>query len=347
MRGFKIEFLILACGALVAVSACNGILHASKATALALGQVGAKVFLQSGPIKETVETKTLEPGDWHKLNVKNEVGKIRVVSGGKTPSLTITKRFHKPENLAFKLETANDTLWLTGKIKTKICNGCGIDITLNIPQDLEVQLQTDVGDVTVAGLLRSLDVTTSVGDIEARNLGTATVHLQTDTGNIDLKDAQGSIELKTDIGTITAQRLGKSQVNMQADTGDLNLTDVEGAVVLETNMGSIQTNNIRGSLNLKTDTGDVGAKNILLEPDSSNTLGTNLGTLTLEDFSASDGIELEGQTSIGELSLQLNGFVVNQTGELTEHQFTATQTGQHPAKVHLQTDAGTIEARAP
>ena len=65
MRGFKIEFLILACGALVAISACNGILHATKATAIVLGHVGATVFSKSGAIKETVETKTLERGDWH------------------------------------------------------------------------------------------------------------------------------------------------------------------------------------------------------------------------------------------------------------------------------------------
>jgi Putative adhesin len=345
MRGFKIEFLILVCGALVAISACNGILHATKATVRTLGHVGAQVFSKSGSIKETVETRILKGGDWQKLNVQNDVGKIRVVAGSKTPSITITKRFHKPENLEFKLETRGDTLIINGKIKTNPCTDCSIDLTLNVPENLEVQLHTDVGDVDVAGLLRSLEAKADVGKVSAKNLGTAIIHLQTDTGDIELNNAQGKIKLEANVGTVTAEHLGKSQLKMQSDTGDLTLNDVEGAVVLETSIAAIKVSHVRGSLNLHSDTGDVTAKNITFKPGSSSQLSADIGTVRLEEFSASDGIELEGQTNIGDLDLGLNGFVVNQTGELLEHHFTATRAGQNTAKVHVQTDTGSIVAR--
>jgi Putative adhesin len=210
VRGFKIELLILACGAVVAISACNGILHATKATVRSLGHVGAQVFSRSGSIKETVETRSLERGDWNKLNVQNDVGEIRVIAGGKTPNITITKRFHKPENLDFKLEIKGDTLFMIGKIKLKQCNNCSIDLILNVPENLKVQLQTDVGDVTVAGLVQSLQAKADVGKVSAKNLGTASIHLQTDTGDIELNNAQGNIKLETNVGAITAERLGKS-----------------------------------------------------------------------------------------------------------------------------------------
>ncbi len=346
MRGFKIELLILACGAVIAFSACNGILHATKATALALGHVGAKVFSKSGSTIEKVETRTLEIGDWHKLNVKNEVGEIRVVAGGKTPSLTVIKRFHKPENLEFKLETRDNTLFIVGKIKPNLCNNCSMDLTLNVPENLEIQLQTDVGDINVEGLTGSLDAKTDIGQINAKHLGACTVQLQSDTGDITLIDAHGEINLRSSIGNISTEQLGKSKVKIYADTGDLSLSDVEGAVVLETNIGVIDASNVRGSLNLSTDTGDINAKNIRLEPSSSNQLSTSMGTLRLEDFSAPAGIELEGKTSLGDLKLGLNGFSVKQTGELLEHQFSAARAGERPAKVHFQADTGSIVARA-
>jgi Putative adhesin len=346
MRGFKIEFLILVCGALVAISACNGILHATKATVRTLDHVGAQVFSKSGSINQTVETKTLERGDWRALNVQNDVGEIRVVAGGKTPSITITKRFLKPENLEFKLEIKANTLFVIGRIKPKQCNNCSIDLTLNVPENLEIRLQTDVGSIEVAGLLNSLQAKADVGKVSAKNLGTATVHLQTDTGDIELSNARGNIKLETNVGAITAERLNESQVNMRSDTGDLTLNDAQGAVVLESSIAAIKVSHVRGSLNLQSDTGDISAKNIIFEPSSSNQLRTDIGTIRLEEFSALGGIELEGQTSIGSLSLALNGFKVNQTGELTEHQFTASRTGQNPAKVHFQTDSGSIVARA-
>jgi Putative adhesin len=345
MRGFKTEFLILVCGAALAFSACNGILHATQATVRTLDHVGTQLLTKSGSIKETTETKTLERGDWQKLNIQNEVGEIHIVTGSKTPNLTITKRFVHPENLELKLETRGDTLFIVGKIKPNQCNNCSIDLTLNVPENLEIQLQTDVGDITVAGLLRSLDAKTDIGKIIAKHLGAASVHLQSDTGDIDLSDAHGEINLRSSIGRISADQLGNSQVKMYADTGDLTLSDVEGAIVLETNIGSIDASDIRGGLNLNTDTGDINAKNVTFEPNSSNQLGTNLGTVTLEDFNAPGGIELEGQTNLGELELGLTGFTLNQTGKLLEHQFSASRAGQNTAKVHFQTDTGSIVVR--
>jgi DUF4097 and DUF4098 domain-containing protein YvlB len=346
MRGFKIEFLILALGAAVAISACNGILHATQGTVRTLGHVGSQMLVRSGAIKETTETKTLERGDWRKLNVQNDVGEIRVVAGGKTPSITITKRFHKSENLEFKLEIKGDTLFIIGKIKPTQCNNCSIDLTLNVPENLEVQLQTDVGDVDVAGLVQSLKVKADVGKVSAKNLGTASIDLQTDTGDIELNNSQGNIKLETSVGAITAEHLGKAQVNMRSDTGDLTLNDAQGAVILESSIASINVNHLKGSLDLHSDTGDVSAKNIIFQSGSSNQLKTDIGTVRLENFSAPDGIKLEGQTSIGDLSLDLNGFTVSQTGELLEHHFTASRAGQDSAKVHFQTETGSIVARA-
>jgi hypothetical protein len=345
MRGFKIEFVILVLGAVVAISACNGILHATKATARALGHVGTQMLSRSGAVKETTETRPLEIGDWRKLNVQNDVGEIRVIAGSKTPSITITKRFHKPENLDFKLETRGDTLNIIGKIKPNTCQNCSIDLTLNVPENLEITLQTDVGDVDVAGLLRSLEAKADVGKVSAKNLGTATIHLQTDTGDIELNNAQGNIKLEANVGAVTAEHLGKSEVKMQSDTGNLTLNDVEGVVFLETSIAAINVSHVRGSLNLHSDTGDVTAKNIILEPDSSSQLSADIGMVKLEEFSASDGIELEGQTNIGDLSLGLDGFTIKQEGEMLEQRFTASRVGAHPAKVHFRADTGSIVAR--
>ena len=307
MRRLKLEFLVLLAGELT-LSACGGFGHTTRSVVHALNNVHIGFESTIGKLKETTETRALNFADWRKLNVSNDIGEIRVVAGSEKPSLTITKRFYKPENLKFSLETRGDTLMVTGLVKPNFCNNCGIDLTFNIPTGLELHLQSDVGDIAVTGQINML-------------------------------------EAKTDIGTITAEHLGAATVHLQSDTGDVNLNDVQGAVKLESNIGEITVTNLRGSLDLHTDTGDVTAKNINLEPDSSNQLSSNIGTVRLEEFTAPNGIELIGDTNMGDLELGLNEFLVNQSGEFIEQHFTASRDGTHAAKVSLQTDTGTIVAR--
>jgi hypothetical protein len=309
MRRFKLEIVVLLAGATLALSSCHGSARAVHSLSQAFNNVHIGFGSTTGRLKETTETRALTINDWQKLNVSNEVGEIRVVAGSEKPSLRITKRFYQPENLKFSLETRGDTLLVKGLVKANLCNNCGIDLTFNIPAGLEVQLQSDVGEVAATGQMRSL-------------------------------------EIKTEVGAIHAHHLGESSANLHSDTGDIRLDHTRGEVKLETSIGEIVVSDVQGSLNLTTDTGNVTAKNISLEPDSRNFMTSNVGMLKLEEFTSPGGLQLEGQTSIGDLELGLNGFSVHQSGELTEHQFSASRVGTRPAMVKLQTDTGLIVARA-
>lgn len=307
MKISKFEVMILVMS-MATLTSCSGFVHATRSVAHTVSSLAGQIGTNTGKLKTTTETRTLKLADWRTLKVNNEIGEIRVMVSPGKPSVTITKRFYKPENLTFLLENRSQSLMIEGQVKNKKCYKCGIDLTFKIPENLAVEIQNNIGNVFVTGQTKFLNASANIGDLIVQNLGTSDANLHSNTGDIDLQNAQGKIDLQTNIGDITV-------------------------------------NDLTGSLNLHTNTGDVSAKNIQLEPNSDNNLTSNMGTVHLERFNAIDGIKIEGSTNMGDLELQLTGFQVTEEAEVVQHQFTAFKVGARPAKVNLETNMGTIHAQ--
>ncbi|GAA1798838.1 hypothetical protein GCM10009682_20570 [Luedemannella flava] len=84
---------------------------------------------------------------------------------------------------------------------------CEVDYDLKVPTAASVQVRTDSGDITLAGITGDLDV-------------------GTDSGNVTVDDAAGTVRAETDSGDVKGGGLRSADVAARTDSGEVRLTFV-------------------------------------------------------------------------------------------------------------------------
>lgn len=128
-------------------------------------------------------------------------------------------------------------------------------INLTVPAEIALDLEVDVGDVTIGNLaFTDLSVETDVGDVKLENV-----------------TASGSLEAESDVGSVTLSKVNANSVAAISDVGDLdvNFTGAlaDYALMVTTDMGDVTVDGMKqgnmystgGSIPVffKTDTGDI------------------------------------------------------------------------------------------
>lgn len=128
-------------------------------------------------------------------------------------------------------------------------------ITLTVPAEIALELEVDVGEVTIGNLtFTDLSIETDVGDVKLENV-----------------TATGILEVETDVGSVTLSAVTAASATVASDVGDLDvnftgpLTDY--ALMVTTDEGDVTVDGMEqgkmyssgGSIPvfLKTDTGDI------------------------------------------------------------------------------------------
>ena len=137
-------------------------------------------------------------------------------------------------------------------------------IEFNVPQNLDVKLDSDLGDIDVSGLkTKSATLHTSLGDISASNIQ-GSIFFVTDLGDISMKNVSGKLKLITSMGDISGKNIR-----------------ISDDCILNSSMGDIdvQLNNpiSECKLNLSTSMGMVKMKRADLTTKSRNELKTDSG----------------------------------------------------------------------
>lgn len=139
-------------------------------------------------------------------------------------------------------------------------NEQGSDLTILVPQGVELELKGVNLQVKVEDVRGGTTVETVNGHIEATNLG-GRVELETVNGNITSSDNGANLSLKTVNGTLRDEgatgRVRYASVNgsirSSGDVTDVEVQTVNGSVDLNTpNAESISINAVNGSLKLIT-----------------------------------------------------------------------------------------------
>ena len=227
-------------------------------TALLLTSTVGDVRVQSSPDVEEVTLSFVAPGTTVPAADAEQVRALLEHGGG--GELT-TLQVSQPENFS-----------------TWPGTGGARDVLLLVPEDLELDLdlRSELGDVTAEGTFAALEVQAEVGD----------VHLG------PLSAAQG-VGVSTDIGAIEAELVapGPTAVDLSSSLGDISLqlpADASGPVGAVTELGDVEiaaagtsTWRIESSAELGSESVDPGLRGPAGEAVGTLTVATETGDITL------------------------------------------------------------------
>lgn len=117
-------------------------------------------------------------------------------------------------------------------------NRYGLNFEIQVPQRLNLDVETQGGDISLEGTLQG------------------EVRLTTAGGDIRTSDVSGPAKLETAGGGITLGKMG-NRVEARTAGGDIHAGEINGDAVLETSGGTIVAGQINGTLRAETAGGDV------------------------------------------------------------------------------------------
>ena len=211
------------------------------------------------------------------LELQNKVGKI-AITGADVENCSVTAKIiakaeteeqaeKLTEEIRIKLEQANNRLHV--KIEQppdKPKQSISIDFDITVPKETSLQLATDVGEIKIANITRSIKT-------------------ETDVGAVSCEEISGDIDIDTDVGEVTVlyckDASGACNANIETDVGKIDFTappDFSAQLDLSTNIGGIETDlplNIKGTLG-KNSSATIG------KGEGKVTLKTNIGSINIK-----------------------------------------------------------------
>ncbi len=211
------------------------------------------------------------------LELQNDVGEI-TITGADVKECTVTAAItakarteEKAEKLAekvqIKLEPSGNKLHIKiEKPVDKSGQSINIDFNITVPKQTALQLATDVGEIKIDNITKSIKT-------------------KTDVGAVYCKEITGDIDIETDVGEVNViySRTASSVCNatIETDVGKIDFTappDFSAQLDLSTNIGGIETDlplSIKGTLGKKS-SGTIG------KGEGKVTLKTNIGFIKIK-----------------------------------------------------------------
>jgi Toastrack DUF4097 len=165
----------------------------------------------------------------HKVVVKGDAGNVRVVAS---------------DSGAVKVKETRR--WVTSEPKPKrsleagvlrleeACSGwiavCETSYVIEVPRNLDVDIDVEAGDVTITGLSGAVSVRSDAGDVKGTGLAAARISADTDAGDVRLAFTTPpvSIDASTDAGDVDID-VPSSAYALDLDT-DAGSTSISGIV---------------------------------------------------------------------------------------------------------------------
>ncbi|MEZ4930982.1 MAG: DUF4097 family beta strand repeat-containing protein [Saprospiraceae bacterium] len=254
----------------------KSIFNSAILTLLFFLSITLQVFSQKENIKETFDNV-------QKIKVDVAVGNIAIE---KSPSgNTVLTGEYDSEKLDVEISFSNGKLSVVEKTKKRNSNG-SIDshYKLQIPANLEMNLNTGTGDIAMASVTADANVNTGTGKIVVVN-HKGDLKLNSGTGSVELLNSEGELSLNS----------GTGRVSMTNCQGELNANSGTDDVVIE---------NVTGVISANSGTGNVSAKNINLKGNGNFNSGTGNVQLTITSPVTQN---LSVNSGTGSATLDMNG----------------------------------------
>lgn len=153
-----------------------------------------------------------------------------------------------------------------------------VDFIVTVPNQTNVNVDNNMGDVTISGIEGS-------------------VVTQTDFGEVSVDNVEGSLSASTNSGAVTATSIRASgeNIDLSSEFGAITLEKANGKeITLDTNSGSVKLNEVRatGKLSASSEFGDVTIENGSAD---SITVDTNSGGVSLAKLTVKKEIHVEDE----------------------------------------------------
>ena len=311
------------------------------------------------------------------IDIQNPRGDVSVTAGDQSNVVVQAHQvaFADSDSAAKKIfdsEAAHVTVSGSAVLIKSESNPRGrVDLTITVPKNAHVTINSAWGDVTAAGLGAGLDVTAR-GDINANSIvGPVQAHFvngRHDT--FSAHDVQGDLTLDGDVNDMTLSDI-KGKITQSGEIlGDVHIENVGGPVHLHTSVTELQLASLPGDMTLDSDDlritevkGDVRVTTHSKDVDVSQVYGDT----TVEDRNGSISIEPAGSYAIdasnnkGDVEITLppnasgvvegtthNGDIVTEFGLTVSGDQDKTVTGRIGAggpKIHLSSNNGDLRIK--
>ena len=124
-----------------------------------------------------------------------------------------------------------------------------IDLTVEVPKNLDVKIDDGSGAIFVTALARNLEIEDGSGSIEIRMM-TGHISISDGSGTIEVTDIIGNLEVKDGSGRIDIGGV-KGDVRIVDGSGSMTITDIDGNLTVIDGSGSIEISDVTQNVFIK------------------------------------------------------------------------------------------------
>jgi hypothetical protein len=275
-------------------------------------------------------TFTVVSGDL--LNVSLKQGDINIVTGSGKEVKVVAKNIEEDELSLLTMEQKAGKL----EIKFKGEDSNNFELELTIPSEMNLDLSTGGGNVSIKGDLKgTADLRTGGGNISVENINGKT-DFSTAGGNVSVGDINGDADLSSAGGEMKAGLItGKTKISTAG--GSITVVSVSSSAEISTAGGNIQIGDIGGKVEASTAGGNIKVGNVT----GSAEISTAGGNIELEGANG----EVEASTAAGNVNLKnIKGSVEANTAAGNIY---AELSPEGNVKSELNTAVGNINLKVP
>lgn len=242
----------------------------------------APVFAQNGQINESFQKV-------RKIKLDLAVGNIEFQKS--TSQETKLEAKYDDKKLDVEVVYNSGKLTIVEKTRKRNNNNLeGSNYTLQIPDNVLIDINTGTGSIRLDGIIAETKMNTGTGHIIFKNYEGYS-KLNTGTGDVKVTDSEGEIDMNSGTGDVVINNSG-GELNANSGTGD------------------VEVENIRGRLSVNSGTGDVHGRDVALEEEASFNSGIGNAKYVLSGSLKED---LNINSGTGNAILDMNGQNFNGT----------------------------------
>lgn len=204
------------------------------------------------------------------------------------------------EHYSLDIDVSNKQLTAIAKTKTRNLNwknSLSISFKIYVDKNINTELSTSGGSITLKNLSGKQDFSTSGGSLHVDAL-TGNIKGRTSGGSIHLENSSDEIDLATSGGSIEARNCS-GNLKLHTSGGSVGLYNLKGNVEAGTSGGSVKAETVEGDLHAHTSGGNVDLRALSGSVDAS----TSGGNIAIEVLKLGKFVKLSN--SGGNVSLQV------------------------------------------
>lgn len=278
-------------------------------TLLSFFFLSTSIFAQNGTPHMT---KTFSASAIENIGVKTSGGGISVIGsndsqarvevyikGNNNKTLNRAEIEEKLEDYRLKVALEGNTLVCIAENEEKMSWGNGLSISFKIfgPIDVNTDVSTSGGGISLTSLSGSLKFRTSGGGLDLTDLE-GNIKGSTSGGGIDLDNCDNIVDVRTSGGGIEAKNCD-GDISLSTSGGGISLVKMTGNVNARTSGGGISAEYMEGEFNASTSGGGISLDHIMANVKAR----TSAGSINANIDEVGDFLDLT--TTAGNINIDL------------------------------------------